>query len=92
MLLQYDAKRSGTGGVASADYLTQSLELWTEDGRISVAIKKDEPLKIELAHFINAIGNGKEPSPSGEEGKYVLSVAIAAIASYHNGNTVRLNA
>ena len=110
ILLQYDAKRSGTvetnwltpykmrtltatgtGGVASADYLEQSLELWKEDGRINVEIEKDEPLKIELAEFVDVIGNGKVPSPSGEEGKYVLSVAIAAIESYKNGNNVRLD-
>jgi len=83
---------TGTGGVASADYLEQSLELWKEEGRISVEIEKDEPLKIELAQFVDAISNGKEPSPSGEEGKYVLSVAIAAIESYQNGNNVCLNA
>jgi UDP-N-acetylglucosamine 3-dehydrogenase len=110
LLLQYDAKRSGTvetnwltpykmrtltatgtGGVASADYLTQSLELWTDEGRINVEIEKEEPLKIELAQFVDAIRNGKEPSPSGEEGKYVLSVAIAAIESYQKGYNVHLN-
>ena len=82
---------TGTGGVASVDYLEQSLELWKEEGRISVEIEKNEPLKIELAQFVDAVSNGKKPSPSGEEGEYVLSVAIAAIESYKNGNTVRLN-
>jgi UDP-N-acetylglucosamine 3-dehydrogenase len=83
---------TGTGGVASADYLTQSLELWKEGGRITVELEKAEPLKIELAQFVDAVSNGNEPSPSGEEGEYVLSVAIAAIESYKNGNNVRLNA
>ncbi|MEA2075245.1 MAG: Gfo/Idh/MocA family oxidoreductase [Euryarchaeota archaeon] len=83
---------TGTGGVASVDYLEQSLELWKEEGRISVEIEKGEPLKIELAQFVAAVSNGKEPSPLGEEGEYVLSVAIAAIESYKNGNNVRLNA
>ena len=83
---------TGTGGVASVDYLEQSLELWKEEGRISVEIEKNEPLKIELAQFVDAVSNGKEPSPSGEEGEYVLSVAIAAIESYKKGNNVRLNA
>jgi UDP-N-acetylglucosamine 3-dehydrogenase len=80
-----------TGGVASVDYRTQSLELWKEDGRITVAIEKDEPLKIELAAFVNALCNGTEPKPSGEEGKYVLSAAIAAIESYKEGTNVYLN-
>ena len=82
---------TGTGGVASVDYLEQSLELWKEEGRINVEIEKNEPLKIELAQFVDAVSNGKKPRPSGEEGEYVLSVAIAAIESYQNGNTVRLN-
>lgn len=83
---------TGTEGVASADYIAQSLEIWKEEGLIKVDIEKGEPLKIEIAHFLHSIIHDREPEPSGEEGKYTLQVAIAAIESYKKGESIRLNA
>ncbi len=83
---------TGTGGVAHADYLEQSLEIWQEEGIKRVEIEKREPLKNELEHFIHAIMNDEEPSPSGEEGKYTLYVAISAIESYEKSKNILLNA
>jgi len=82
---------TGTGGVAHADYLEQSLEIWEEGGVREVEIEKREPLKNELEHFIHAIMNDEEPSPSGEEGKNTLYVAISAIESYEKGKNILLN-
>ncbi len=58
---------TGTGGVAHADYVEQSLEIWKEEGVREVEIEKREPLKNELEHFMHAITNDEEPGPSGEE-------------------------
>jgi UDP-N-acetylglucosamine 3-dehydrogenase len=82
---------TGTGGVAHADYLEQSLEIWKEGGVREVEIEKREPLKNELEHFMHVIVNDEEPSPSGEEGKYTLYVAISAIKSYEKGENIHLN-
>ena len=82
---------TGTEGVAHADYLEQSLEIWKEGGVRKVEIEKREPLKNELEHFMHVIMNDEEPSPSGEEGKYTLSVAISAIESYEKGKNILLN-
>jgi UDP-N-acetylglucosamine 3-dehydrogenase len=82
---------TGTKGVAQADYLEQSLEIWREGLIKQIAVEKREPLRNELEHFLHAVGNGERPSPSGEEGKYALYVALAAIQSYDNGTNVRLN-
>jgi UDP-N-acetylglucosamine 3-dehydrogenase len=81
---------TGTEGVAHADYLEQSLEIWKEEERREVQIEKREPLKNELEHFVHAIVNAEEPSPSGEEGKYALYVALSAIKSYEKGETIHL--
>jgi len=83
---------TGTGGVASADYLAQTLAIWNEAGLRKVDVKKSEPLKNELELFLHFIRNDEEPSPSGEEGKYVLHVALSAIKSYENGESILLNA
>jgi UDP-N-acetylglucosamine 3-dehydrogenase len=82
---------TGTGGVAHADYLEQSLEIWEEGEVMEVEIEKREPLKNELEHFLHVIVNDEEPSPSGEEGKYALEVALSAIKSYEKGENIRLN-
>jgi len=82
---------TGTGGVAHADYLEQTLEIWKEGEVRAVEIEKREPLKNELEHFLHLIVNGEEPSPSGEEGKYALEVALSAIKSYERGENIRLN-
>jgi UDP-N-acetylglucosamine 3-dehydrogenase len=82
---------TGTEGVAHADYLEQSLEIWKEGEVRAVEIEEREPLKNELEHFLHVIVNDEEPSPSGEEGKYILYVAISAIESYEKGENILLN-
>lgn len=81
---------TGTKGVAHADYLDQRLELWREGAVEEIKVEPREPLRNELEHFLHAVGNGERPSPSGEEGKYALQVALAAIQSYDNGTNVPL--
>jgi UDP-N-acetylglucosamine 3-dehydrogenase len=84
---------TGTEGVAHADYLEQSIEIWKEEEVREVQIEKSEPLKNELEHFMHAIVvNNEEPSPSGEEGKYALYVALSAIRSYESGKNIQLDA
>ena len=82
---------TATEGVAHADYLEQSLEIWKEEGVENVEIEKREPLKNELEHFLSSIAKDEPPNPSGEEGKYALQVALSAIKSYENGVNIRLD-
>ena len=81
----------GTGGVATLDYLKQTLEISKNDIATVVDVPKKEPLKNEIESFLNCILNDRSPEPSGEEGIYVLSVAISAIRSYKSGKLVELN-
>lgn len=83
---------TATEGVAYADYIEQSLEIWKEGEVREVQIEKREPLKNELELFLRFIRNDEEPSPSGEEGKYALEVALSAIKSYESGENILLNA
>ena len=83
---------TATGGVAHADYLEQSIEIYKGGAVMDVRIEKQEPLKNELEHFLHAIANDEEPSPSGEEGKYTLHVALSAIKSYEQGENIPLYA
>ncbi|MDY6931663.1 MAG: Gfo/Idh/MocA family oxidoreductase [Halobacteriota archaeon] len=82
----------GLDGVAYLDYIDQSLELHYEGGQVEVVeVEKGEPLRRELEHFIHVAGNGHHSPSSGDNGKYVLSVAIAALESYKSASTISLS-
>lgn len=49
---------------------------------INVGIENQEPLKVELKHFVNCIIRNKKLLVNGEEGLEALKVAIAAIKAY----------
>ena len=82
----------GLDGVAYLDYIEQSLELHYEGGHVEVVeVEKGEPLRRELEHFIHVAGNGHHSPSSGDNGRYVLSVAMAALESYKNSSTISLS-
>jgi predicted dehydrogenase len=49
-------------------------------------IETKEPLKVELAHFLECVKEDKEPLVDGYEGLRVLQIAIKA-----EGNNVQQN-
>ncbi len=67
----------------SLDYQNQEGEVyWKEAGAIKrdkVPVTKDEPLKLELASFLESVRQRSEPKVSGEQGKRALDVAVAII-------------
>lgn len=64
----------------SLDYQDQSGWIYRKDGhqivREPVAIEKDEPLKLEIAAFIECARQGKRPVVSGLEGAEALRLAL----------------
>ncbi|MDY6864985.1 MAG: Gfo/Idh/MocA family oxidoreductase [Halobacteriota archaeon] len=81
----------GVNGVAYLDYIGQTLEVHFNGGRIEeIEVDKDEPLKRELKHFIHVVSNGVYSPSSGLNGRYVLSVAMAAQESYKNSSMVSI--
>jgi len=67
-------------GYVSLDYQNQTGEIYRlTDGRIEraeVEIEKDEPLKLELASFVECARQGKQPKVSGFEGAAALELAV----------------
>ncbi len=80
----------GTSGVANLNYIEQSLEISKVDSKFSVEVQKREPLRNEIESFLRCIREEEDPKPSGEDGMYVLSVAISAINSYKSGTPVEI--
>jgi predicted dehydrogenase len=67
-------------GYVSLDYQNQTGEIYRlVNGRIvreKVQIDKDEPLKRELAAFVECARQGKQPKVSGYEGAAALELAV----------------
>ncbi|MEO1856137.1 MAG: Gfo/Idh/MocA family oxidoreductase [Rubritalea sp.] len=64
----------------SLDYQEQSGEMYWKEGmaikKSEVEIEKDEPLKLELAHFIDCVSKGETPAVTGTHGAAALDVAL----------------
>ena len=67
-------------GYVSLDYQNQTGEIYrlARGGivREEVEIEKDEPLKLELAAFVECAKQGKQPKVSGFEGAAALELAV----------------
>lgn len=53
---------------------------------------KDEPLKLELLHFLDCVKNKKQPITSGEDGLHALAAAVAGMASAKSGKREQIKA
>ncbi len=65
----------------SLDYVKQEAFIYRKEGaaitRSALPIEKEEPLKRELAHFIECVRENKKPIVSGIEGRDALKTALA---------------
>jgi len=64
----------------SLDYQEQSAGMYRMDGgmieKVEVNVEKDEPLKLELASFIECATAGAPPEVSGQQGAAALDLAL----------------
>ncbi len=64
----------------SLDYQEQSGWIYRKDGmqivREEVEVEKDEPLKLEIAAFIECARQGKRPVVTGQEGAEAVRIAL----------------
>jgi predicted dehydrogenase len=71
----------------SLDYQEQSGHIhWKEDmeiKRAEVAVEPGEPLRLELAAFVNSVAAGAAPAVSGQQGAAALSVALEITRLIH---------
>lgn len=71
----------------SLDYVSQSAQIYRKAGssitQETIDIKKQEPLKEELEHFIDCVQNKKRPLVSGEEACEALKIALLITKKIH---------
>jgi UDP-N-acetylglucosamine 3-dehydrogenase len=69
---------TGTEGIAYLNYLEQGLEIHSGGRKMMPGINREEPLKLELKHFLNCIQENMKPLVNGYEGLKDLEIAIKA--------------
>jgi predicted dehydrogenase len=76
----------------SLDYQNQEgLVYWKEAGTIKrdkIPVTKDEPLKLELASFLESVRLRNEPKVSGQQGKRALDVAAAIVKQIRESGVI----
>lgn len=74
----------------SLDYQAQEGKIYRREGLAivpeEVIIEKDEPLKLELASFIDCVAQGQRPKVSGAEAAAALEVAMTITKKIAEGN------
>jgi UDP-N-acetylglucosamine 3-dehydrogenase len=81
---------TGSEGVLSLDYISQEVSIGTSYWTQKSTAQWDEPLKRELAHFVQSVGQRQEPQTSGVDGLEALRIAEAALESSQSKRIVYL--
>jgi UDP-N-acetylglucosamine 3-dehydrogenase len=82
---------TGSEAIMRLDYITQELLIEQQTETLQPRTAFQEPLKLELQHFIDCIVEKKKPIVTGQDGVEALEVATAAIESSAKNTTVHLN-
>ncbi|MHC1632061.1 MAG: Gfo/Idh/MocA family oxidoreductase [Methanotrichaceae archaeon] len=69
---------TGSEGIAYLDYIAQTVAVHTKDWEMTPKIEHEEPLKLELSHFLECVEKGERPLVNGEDGLKVLEIALKA--------------
>ena len=80
----------GENGLISLDFITQEIKIDLEDRTDVPRTKYEEPLTIELRHFIECIKERRQPEVSGEDGVKATKIAQAALTSNKLGAAIYL--
>jgi len=56
----------------------------------TITLDKEEPLKVELEHFVNCIEKNREPLVTGEDGIFALKLALAVLRSANTGKIIEI--
>jgi UDP-N-acetylglucosamine 3-dehydrogenase len=80
----------GTKGIAYLNYIDQRLTLYNDEWVREAKIVKEEPLKLELLDFIEAVSRGRKPKVTVYDGFIALKIAEEAHRSIELGQAVNI--
>lgn len=81
---------TGSNAIVSLDYLTQEIVYENRDSIMTPIARWDEPLKLELKHFVEASLGRCKPEITGYDGVEALKVCEAILESSRMHTPVRL--
>jgi len=81
---------TGSEAIISLDYITQEVTIETPKQTITPRHEWEEPLKIELSHFVDCVLNNREPMVSGIDGLKALKISEAALKSAAKGCAIKI--
>ncbi len=81
---------TGSEAIMRLDYITQDLSIEQQTETIQPRTVFQEPLKLELQHFVDCIIDKKKPLVTGEDGVRALKVATAAMESSAKNRAIQL--
>jgi predicted dehydrogenase len=86
---KYDLEICGTKGILRI-HTGQTLEFASNDTHFVHSVERDDPFGKEIADFVSAILQDREPAITGEDGKASLAVALTIYRSAEVGAPVRV--
>ncbi|MFC2001669.1 Gfo/Idh/MocA family oxidoreductase [Chloroflexota bacterium] len=69
---------TGTEGIAYLDYIKQEIEIYTTQDTIFLNAEREEPLRLELVHFLDCLISGEQPMVTGYDALKALEIACKA--------------
>lgn len=78
-------------GVVTLDFITQEIRVDDAQGTQIPRIQRQEPLSLELAHFVDCVRGRARPEVSATDALNTTRVAEAALISSHTGAQVYLD-
>ncbi len=81
---------TGSEAIINVDYITQKITLETAGQSLTPRHEWQEPLKLELQHFVDCIIHNKETRVTGVDGLKALQIAEAALKSAQKHKTIKL--
>lgn len=81
---------TGSEAIAKIDYITQELTIENAKETVQPRLPWQEPLKLELRHFVNCILGKEKPLVTGMDGFKAIKIAEAALKSSKTGRLVKL--
>lgn len=76
--------------IIKLDYITQELTIESAKETVQPRIPWQEPLKLELEHFVNCVLGKVKPLITGWDGLMALKIAEAALKSSKTGRLIKI--
>ena len=82
---------TGSEAIITVDYITQEIIIETSNQTLIPRYKWEEPLKLELQHFVDSVLNNDKPIVTGLDGVKALKIAEAILESAEKRKLIELN-